>query len=199
MIIKEHKEQRVNLFGPDEVVYFVNYLELLEAQILIAEGSLSGYYVILRDEKININSNGELEKWPKGLSAIGKLKAEITETNELFAKLYKIRKKKLEEKKNEFFEPNMEELTNDWLISTFYDISEDIMNGESMEDIVISETKDNFIIKFTLNCDRYGFYKNQEIKINKAKKKVSVNVDDTPIEGCGIEQELSERIIELIY
>ena len=38
-----------------------------DIRLQISEKQMNGYYVIFHDEKITIDRNGTLEKWPNGL------------------------------------------------------------------------------------------------------------------------------------
>jgi len=91
---------------------------------------------------------------------------------------------------------NIDKITIDWLVNKFEEISEDIMNGETIENV--SYGVDGKEIYFDINCHRYGFFRGSGyIKITD-KGSVSVNLGDTPLEGCGIEGELKKAIEELI-
>ncbi len=88
-------------------------------------------------------------------------------------------------------------LTKEWLITEFYNISDDIMNGETMENVKIKKSKNLLNITFDVECHPYGLHRNNTISIND-KGYIKIDLDDTPIEGCGIETELSKRITKLI-
>lgn len=88
-------------------------------------------------------------------------------------------------------------LTEEWLENKFNEISEDIMNGETIENIKINETNGKLKIIFDVDCDRSGTWKNNSIEINN-RGSITVRLDDTPLEGCGIEDELKSEIKKLI-
>jgi predicted ATPase len=39
----------------------------MECQLVIAKNQITGHYIKFKGERIDINSNGELSKWPSGL------------------------------------------------------------------------------------------------------------------------------------
>ena len=81
--------------------------------------------------------------------------------------------------------PNFSKLTEDWLKENFFEISEDIMNGEKIENIKIKESDDNLEILFDVDCGRYGLHRNCGLKISN-KGNIKIDIDDTPLEGCHI-------------
>jgi hypothetical protein len=87
-------------------------------------------------------------------------------------------------------------ITGEWLTENFEDISDDVMNGESIENVRFEEKNGGLIIKFDVDY-RYGLHRNKGIKISE-RGNITIDLDETPIEGCGIEEELKERIRELI-
>jgi hypothetical protein len=92
---------------------------------------------------------------------------------------------------------NFSKLTTTWLIDKFHEISENEMNGETIENVTIEKTKKGLFITFDLDCDRMGFWKNKSIEINN-RGNIVVNLEDTPVEGSGIESELKKSIEKII-
>jgi hypothetical protein len=93
---------------------------------------------------------------------------------------------------------DLKKLTSNWLIKKFHDISSEIMNGETIENVDIQIKNNKLICSFDVDCNRYGLFRNGGlISINKHGF-IKVDLDDTPVEGCGIENELSEEIEKLI-
>lgn len=91
---------------------------------------------------------------------------------------------------------NIDKITSGWLVNKFEEISEDIMNGETIENV--SYGVGGKEIYFDIDCHRYGFFRGSGyIKITD-KGSVSVDLGDTPLEGCGIEEELKKSIEDLI-
>lgn len=93
---------------------------------------------------------------------------------------------------------DFKKLTSNWLVKKFHDISSEIMNGETIENVDIEIKNNKLNCSFDIDCNGYGLFRNGGlISINKHGF-VKVDLDDTPIEGCGIENELSFEIEELI-
>lgn len=68
VIIKKYKSQKVEHFDPNEKsLGFLNVLENTDLRCQIAEQALEGYYLIFKDEKIMINKEGELSRWPHNM------------------------------------------------------------------------------------------------------------------------------------
>lgn len=91
---------------------------------------------------------------------------------------------------------DLKKLTSNWLVKKFHDISSEIMNGESIYNVEIKIKNNKLNCEFDIDCNRSGTHYGS-ISINE-KGFVKVDLDDTPIEGCGIEDELSFEIEKLI-
>ena len=85
--IIRYTDPHVSLYGPNDELIGVlyNYHEMLRIQIQICEQNLIGYYLVWGDTHININNNGELDKFPRGL---------YDDVQQNFATLFRIRKEK---------------------------------------------------------------------------------------------------------
>ena len=87
VVIHSFPETKVPLYNSNhELIGTVNANELIDVQIQIVENDLIGYYIVFNENEIAINSNGELEEWPKGMFDI---------TQVLFSNLFHARKNKL--------------------------------------------------------------------------------------------------------
>lgn len=100
--------------------------------------------------------------------------------------------------KKEKISIDLKKLTPKWLTNKFYEISNAVMNGETIENVDIKIKNNTLNCSFDIDCDRYGHFKDfGNISINKHGS-VVVSLDDTPLEGCGMENELSFEIENLI-
>ena len=93
--------------------------------------------------------------------------------------------------------PVFKNITKEWFVDKFFEITEEIMNGEEAEDVEFEYTDTSLKITFSVNAHRYGFNKGCSVKINE-NGTISVNLDDTPLDGCGVDRMLGEAIIEVI-
>lgn len=68
VIINNHIDPEVMLYGPDgnEVGLICNTAALDNVRVQICRQHLTGYYFIYNGEKICIDGNGNVEKWPDG-------------------------------------------------------------------------------------------------------------------------------------
>ena len=58
----------LQIYTPNgELLGTVNEYEFLDIRVQIKKHQVSGYYGIFNGERINIDRNGELEKYPNGL------------------------------------------------------------------------------------------------------------------------------------
>lgn len=66
--IDNHIDPEVVLYGPDdkEVGLICNTAALDNVRVQICRQHLTGYYFIYNGEKIHIDGNGNVEKWPDG-------------------------------------------------------------------------------------------------------------------------------------
>ncbi len=56
------------LYAPDSTFLGrINEYELLDARVKIKREQVFGYYLIFKSEKVKIDKNGELEKYPLGV------------------------------------------------------------------------------------------------------------------------------------
>lgn len=80
--------EKVELFTPTGLSLGIldNEHELNKVQIQIARHQLTGYYIVWKDHKITINSQGALSDWPFGM---------YDQTQRDFAELFKIRKENI--------------------------------------------------------------------------------------------------------
>ena len=87
MEIVRHTYEKVSLYDSNDTCIGIlnNDIELAHVQVQIAKDSLVGYYILWNDVKISLNSNGELEDWPKGM---------YSHNQELYGKLFLIRQNK---------------------------------------------------------------------------------------------------------
>jgi hypothetical protein len=80
------KHNNVDLYSPDNAwMGWINYLQLIDIQCQICENSLEGYHIGFNGERIDIDSDGHLAKWPKGMFGM---------PQRLFVRLIKTRKAK---------------------------------------------------------------------------------------------------------
>lgn len=77
------KTTRVKVFTPDgTLICIADEHTLTDIQEQIARQNLDGYYIDFKGNKININSKGELAKWPQGMFDLSQV---------LFARLFRAR------------------------------------------------------------------------------------------------------------
>lgn len=88
-------------------------------------------------------------------------------------------------------------LTKKWLEEKFQEISYNVMNGETIENVKIKINKKSASATFDIDCARGGLFRGHGLTVSD-KGFVKVDLDETPIEGCGIETDLAEAIEELI-
>ena len=93
-------------------------------------------------------------------------------------------------------------ITVEWITEKFFESSEDCMNGETIENVVILPldligVNDGIKISFDVDCGRYGLQRDRSIEVND-KGYVKVDLSDTPVEGCGIESDLTDEISKLL-
>ena len=86
---------------------------------------------------------------------------------------------------------DLSKITKDWLIDEFHNITSDVMNGETIENVKITGNKKEITITFELNCGRYGTYKNLYIIVND---RGGMEFDLSEIEGSDVEFMLKESI-----
>lgn len=91
---------------------------------------------------------------------------------------------------------DLTKLKADWLIEKFHEISDDLMNGETIDEVEITIENNKLYCYFEIDCNRSGTWDGY-ITINE-KGVVKVSLDDTPIEACGIENKLAEEIKKII-
>lgn len=67
--IKDINNIAIGIYNPENqlIVYTNNQLVFEDIRIQIKEKQLTGYYIKFNGEKIKIDRNGNLEKWPDGL------------------------------------------------------------------------------------------------------------------------------------
>ena len=87
-------------------------------------------------------------------------------------------------------------VTIQWLTDTFHQITSDRMNCETIENVKINEHIDKLSATFDVNSD-YGLHRGCGLTINKMGY-VKVDLDDTPLDGCGVESDLICDIEDLI-
>ena len=107
-------------------------------------------------------------------------------------KKYKV-KKKVEEKE---VRVDLTKLKVDWLVEKFHEISDELMNGETIDEVEITIENNKLYCYFEIDCNRSGTW-DGFITINE-KGVVKVSLDDTPIEACGIEDKLAKEIKKII-
>lgn len=89
--------------------------------------------------------------------------------------------------------PNkLNKITPEWLIQTFQDISDEVMNGESIENVIIKGDNPQKIT-FDLDCHRQGLFRNKSITISK-RGWTTIDLNDTPLECSEIENKLIKLI-----
>ncbi len=64
---KQIPHQLVYINSPEGELYILNELELLDLRIMICEEGESGWHGSWNGQKIEIDKNGEVIKWPEGL------------------------------------------------------------------------------------------------------------------------------------
>ena len=71
--INKYEEERVALYNPEgNYIGSINELEFLDIRLQICNQSLEGYYIITdNDTEIQIDKNGEVDKWEEGLFGKG--------------------------------------------------------------------------------------------------------------------------------
>lgn len=69
IIIKDLKDVPCDLYGPNDeyIGKITNVLQFTDIRVQIKERKLSGYYFLFEGEKICIDKNGSLDKYPHGL------------------------------------------------------------------------------------------------------------------------------------
>lgn len=69
IVVRNIKDEYCSIYKPNgELLIHTNDLLIFEdIRLQISEKQMNGYYVIFHDEKITIDRNGTLEKWPNGL------------------------------------------------------------------------------------------------------------------------------------
>jgi len=66
--INKMPEQTVEIFAPDgKSIGFANEHEFNDIKLQILKQDVEGYYIVFNGEKINIETDGQLEHWPPGL------------------------------------------------------------------------------------------------------------------------------------
>jgi hypothetical protein len=83
-------------------------------------------------------------------------------------------------------------VTEEWFKILFNSVTEEEMNSEEAKKVKIETVKNGLRINFTLDCGRYGSYKNNSVEIND-RGNIIIQLYDTPVEGA-IEHRLEERI-----
>ena len=69
IVVRNIKDEYCSIYKPNgELLIHTNDLLIFDdIRLQISEKQINGYYVIFHDEKIAIDRNGTLEKWPNGL------------------------------------------------------------------------------------------------------------------------------------
>lgn len=73
IVIRDIQNPSVKIYNPDGTLLCDTNNELVfnDIRIQIKDQKLTGYYLIFEGNKCEINNDGELVKWPKGLFSIG--------------------------------------------------------------------------------------------------------------------------------
>ena len=90
-----------------------------------------------------------------------------------------------------YINPLFKKITKKWFRDKFLEATTEVMNGEEAEDIEIKYNKTLMLINFNINCHRYGFCKGNYVRICDDGN-VDINIDNTPIEKCGVEDALTK-------
>ena len=85
-------------------------------------------------------------------------------------------------------------ITRKWFMDNFEEITEAYMNGETAEDIVYDTDGDITKIYFAVNCGRAGITPDNIFTINNKTKKVEKYFQESPIEGCEVEETMLNDI-----
>jgi predicted ATPase len=66
--INRIKETTAKLYDPEDVYVgtIKSVLQLNDVRIQIMGQKLSGYYIIWKDDKLEVTKDGRMEYWPKG-------------------------------------------------------------------------------------------------------------------------------------
>lgn len=83
-------------------------------------------------------------------------------------------------------------ITNEWIKTTFEEISEEESNSETIHNIRIRKDRSHLEIFFVLDCDGYG--KHECLVDIYYDGKIVVDFMETPIEGSGLESEFKKAI-----
>lgn len=69
VVVQNIQNKTVKVYTPSDELLVETNSELIfnDIRLQIAEQNLEGYYIEFEDEKINILSNGKMERWPDGL------------------------------------------------------------------------------------------------------------------------------------
>lgn len=66
--VRKVEDTAATLFGPDDM--FVGNidtnLQLLDIRIQIKEAEISGYYIIWKGQRLDIDKTGNIDNWPVG-------------------------------------------------------------------------------------------------------------------------------------
>lgn len=68
IVIKEVEDDTAELFGPGDTLIGTidTNLQLLDIRVQIKEQKLSGYYIIWRNNRLDIDKYGSVSNWPVG-------------------------------------------------------------------------------------------------------------------------------------
>lgn len=93
------------------------------------------------------------------------------------------------------FENNID-VTKEWFVKTFEQITEDVSNSEKLEDVSITHTDNNTVIQFLVNCGRYGQY-DGTIVIDRKRNAIIMNMPEI-MEGGDVDSRVKKAIQKLI-
>ena len=96
-----------------------------------------------------------------------------------------------------YINPVFKKITKKWFKEKFVEITQEEMNGEEAEDIEFVYLKKSLTINFNLNLHRYGFSKGLSVRITDGGE-IYVDLNDTSLEGCGVDDILADAIYDLM-
>lgn len=85
-------------------------------------------------------------------------------------------------------------ITADIITELFNEAADDVLNGETVETITVSNDKNKVVFNFSVDCGRSGTHKYNSVIINK-RGDIDVTLANI-IEGCGIERHIIEKLKE---
>jgi murein L,D-transpeptidase YafK len=91
---------------------------------------------------------------------------------------------------------DLSKMTDKVFKNIFNSVTEKQMNSEKAKKIKIEKSDTKLTINFDIDCNRYGYWKNNMVQINNSGD-ISIRLSDCPVQGA-IEGHLKIKLYEFL-